>query len=320
MDGSAVAELLTRQHGLISRRQALSLGLDATAIKRQLRRREWFPVHPGVYVGHNGPLSWEQRAWAAVLACAPAVLSHQSALRAQLGPTRGVSEDVIHLSVDRGRRLSCPDGVRLHRTDHLATRAQWDLDPPRVRYDEAVLDLACAAGHDLDAIAVLADACGSRRTTANRLRVRLAHRARVRRRSWLDAVLHDLAQGTCSVLEHGYLHRVERAHALPTGIRQRAHRGPGGTRYSDVEYDALALVVELDGRLFHDSAAARNRDLVRDLQAAVERDSVTVRLGYDQVYADPCRTAASLARLMQRRGWTGRPGECTDCGGSGQPG
>lgn len=81
-----IAELLDRQDGAIARRQALAAGLEATAVKRLVRRREWVAVHPGVYVAHTGPLTWRQRAWSAVLACWPAVLDGRSALRAHEGP------------------------------------------------------------------------------------------------------------------------------------------------------------------------------------------------------------------------------------------
>ncbi|MEZ0579568.1 type IV toxin-antitoxin system AbiEi family antitoxin domain-containing protein [Nocardioides sp. MH1] len=69
-----VSAQLSLQDGVISRQQALAAGLAPHAIARLLRRREWAPVHPGVYVDHTGPLSWRQRAWAAVLACWPAAL------------------------------------------------------------------------------------------------------------------------------------------------------------------------------------------------------------------------------------------------------
>jgi predicted methyltransferase len=53
----------------------------------------------------------------------------------------------------------------------------------------------------------------------------------------------------------------------------------GPRRYRDVVYAEFEQVVELDGRLFHDSADARDADLDRDLDAAVERLG-TVRLGW----------------------------------------
>jgi hypothetical protein len=215
------AGLLDRQSGLFTRRQALVHGMTRVELARAVRRRELVRVHPRFYVGHNGPLCWLERAWAAVLWARPAGLCGTSALRAF--DQRDVNlrdEEPIHVVVARGRHLVAPPGVVLHRSAHVEQRVQPNLCPPRVRYEHTVLDLAESASDKLHAIAVLADACGSRRTTAARLAATLRDRPWARRRSWLAAVLDDVARGTCSVLEHGYLTRVERAHGLPTGNRQ----------------------------------------------------------------------------------------------------
>lgn len=50
------------------------------------------------------------------------------------------------------------------------------------------------------------------------------------RRAWLRDVLEDVALGTCSLLEHGYLTRVERPHGLPRCLRQVADDGGNGRR------------------------------------------------------------------------------------------
>lgn len=71
-------------------------------------------------------------------------------------------------------------------------------------------------------------------------------------------------------------------------------------------------MVELDGRLYHDTAAARDRDLERDLDAAIEAEH-TVRIGYGQVFDRACGTAAKIARLLQRRGWEGTAVGCPRC-------
>lgn len=147
---------------------------------------------------------------------------------------------------------------------------------------------------------MLANACQSLRTTARRLLQVLDARRRVHRRRWLRAILVDIADGTCSVLEHAYLNRVERAHGLPRATRQSRSTASVGVCYRDNEY-GQRLVVELDGRLFHDPASARNKDLERDLDAAVDGLS-TVRLSYRQVFDRPCRTASKLAQVMQRHG------------------
>lgn len=296
-------ELLDLQSGVISRRQALAAGLGAHDLRRLIRRREWATVHAGVYVNHTGPLTWEQRAWAAVLALAPAALSHRSALERHDGS--------IHVAVDRSRTVAAPPGVIRHYLSGFDERVQWQSSPPRVRIEHAVLMLASRAGNEADAIARLADAVQSRRTTASRLQEALAGHSRIPRRRFLAAVLGDVAAGACSVLEQGYLERVERAHGLPTAGRQLIASSRGRV-YRDVEYEDHALVLELDGRLFHDSAAARDRDLDRDLDAAVD-GRLTVRLGWGQVFGRPCETAPRIGLLLQQRGWDGDVVRCGDC-------
>ena len=179
-------------------------------------------------------------------------------------------------------------------------------------YEDAVLDLAAAAGSDLDAVGVLTRACGTRRTTADRLLTRLEEMSRIGRRAWLRSVLRDIADGTCSVLEHGYLMKVERAHGLPTGIRQQPGESRLGKMFRDVSYDEFGLIVELDGRACHDTTKARDRDLDRDLDAATEGRE-TVRLGYGQIFERPCATAGRVAAILQRCGWPGEPATCPNC-------
>ena len=164
---------------------------------------------------------------------------------------------------------------------------------------------------ELEAIGVLAGAAQSRRTTALRLAETLRSRERTPRGRWLAGVLEDVAAGACSVLEHGYLTRVERAHGLPRAERQVRVTATLGVTYRDAEYDDLVL--ELDGRLFHNTARQRDRDFDRDLDVAVD-GRTSVRLGYGQVFDRPCRTAERIALLLTQRGWTGTPVRCgPDC-------
>ena len=197
-----VEEILERQSGVISRRQALSTGMQQHDIRRLLRRNEWARVHHGVYVDYTGPLTWPQEAWAAVLYAAPAALCLGSALRAADGPGRSMRDEAvpIHVAIARQRAmLTEPEGVRIHHVAQFDERVLWNVGPPRLRYEDAALDVACAATSEPDAIAVLADCCQSRRTTARRLLHTLNSRLRVRRRRWLQDVLADIADGTCSV-------------------------------------------------------------------------------------------------------------------------
>ena len=300
-------DTLVEQSGVIARAQAQANGLSEADIRRLLRRREWVKVHPGVYVNHTGELTWLQRAWAGVLFAWPAALSHESALRAADGPGKH-KEAVIHVAVTRDRRIAPPPDVRIHRTTHLHSRTHWNLGPPRVRYEDAALDVAIASTSDLAALDVVASAVQGRRTTAARMHTRLDARMRTPRRAWLEGVLRDVATGACSVLEHGYLNRVERAHGLGDPRRQVFDRMGAGSVYRDVRYPC-GLVVELDGRLFHDTTEQRDRDLDRDLDAAAE-GSQTLRLSYGQVFDRACWTASRVGRVLRLHGWAGTPLPC----------
>ena len=302
-------ELLRQQSGVVTRRQALDAGLLKHDLERLQRRRELVAFHPGVYLDHTGEPTWLQRAWAAVLATSPSALSHQSALRAHEGPGRHDRDDeTIHVAVDRARHVRSPEGVVVHRLTGLEGRVLWNLGPPRQRYDDAILEVACEQRTDLKALAVLSAAVQSRRTTARRLLTNAEQRCRLPRRRFLTDVLRDVADGACSVLEHGYLTQVERGHGLATGRRQRPGISSRGPLYRDVEY-LTGQIVELDGRLFHDSTLQRDADMDRDLDAAVAGQA-TIRLSWGQVFDRPCWTAGRIGRVLHRQGWAGKPRRC----------
>jgi hypothetical protein len=169
-----------------------------------------------------------------------------------------------------------------------------------MRYEEAALDVALGTRGDLDAIGVVARAVQGRRTTADRMQAALAARARAPRRELLEQVLGDVASGSTSVLEQAYLDRVVRPHRLPVGRRQARAVASCGIVLRDV--DLRDVLVELDGRLFHDSAEQRDRDFERDLDAAVVGKG-TIRLTWGQVVQRPCSTAAKLSVVLSRAGW-----------------
>ncbi|MFT4124646.1 MAG: hypothetical protein QM662_00240 [Gordonia sp. (in: high G+C Gram-positive bacteria)] len=308
-DEALLADLIHRQCGVLAAWQVLGCGYSPADIRRTVRRREWATVVPGIYVTHTGPLTWDQRAWSAVLDAHPAALSHTSAL-----PRGGRSTlEAIHIVVDSRRRVTRRRGVVVHYSSRFADIVVADACPPRVRTDEAVLDLAGDAVTEIAAIAVLADAVQARTTTAARLLAASARRRRLRRRALIEGVLADIQGGTCSVLEHGYLTKVERAHGLPRPRRQ-APTTVGRRGLRDLDYPEWGVVIELDGRTHHDNARARDLDMERDLDAAVHADRVTLRLGWGQVFRRPCSTAEKIGRMLGKRGWQGEITSCPLCG------
>jgi hypothetical protein len=328
MDCVRMQRFLEQQSGLISRRQVLSLGGDDALIAKRIRRREWVRVHNGVFITHTGSLTWLQRAWAGLLFCSPAALSHQSALRAygvrttQVDRSSTINVDGsatidwpsdasvrIHVAVAASRRVVEPPGIRLHRVSDFGTAVRANPTPPRLNLEHSLLDVAASAHRETDAVALLADACQGRRTTPERLLQTLRARSRLARRKYLLAVLADVSTGAYSALEHRYLTRVERPHGLPTGQRQRRIRSGRTVAYRDVEYLGLATVIELDGNLGHVHMTDRWDDMTRDIASALSGDT-TLRLGWRHV-EDSCRTAVAVASLLTAKGWTGEPRPCS---------
>ncbi len=71
------------------------------------------------------------------------------------------------------------------------------------------------------------------------------------------------------------------------------------------------VIVELDGRLYHDGPAAQDADMERDLDAAVFASKRTLRQGWGQTVERACRTAGKVGRELNNHGW---PGTTTPCG------
>lgn len=261
---------------------------------------------------HTGEPTWLQRAWAAVLAVWPAALAGRSALRSEAGPGwRDHDESApIEVAVDASRTVVAPPGVVVRRVTGLPERVRWNLGPPRLRFEEAVIDVALGCSGVLATVEALAAGVRARHTTAQRLLEVLDARPRVAGRRLLRQLLVDLRDGSCSALEHGYLTLVERPHGLPAPDRQFAERDGDGRRiYRDAEWTAWDVTVELDGEAFHRRSRQHRRDLDRDLDLAAQA-RVWVRLGWGQVFDRPCRTAGKVARVLALRGWTGRPVAC----------
>jgi hypothetical protein len=310
-----IGKLIGRQAGVITCAQALAAGMTRHAVQARIGAGRWQRVHVGVYLTHSGPPARESLLWAAVLAVkSGAVLCHQTAAELH-GLVDGRNDGVVHLMVPRGRPAAPMKGVAIHYSRRAQTARHPALQPPRTRLEDTVLDLAEAEPTATGAVGWILTACASRRTTPDRLLRAMDGRLRMRRRTMLLAALGDARAGVASLLEHGYLHRVERPHGLPAGVRQRRTRTGGTWRYEDVRYEAYGVIVELDGRGSHPEGQ-RWRDVRRDNVSAAN-GLVTLRYTYADVMERPCQVADEIVRALRARGY---PGGGRRCGPSCAPG
>jgi hypothetical protein len=300
-------DLLHRQSGIISRRQAVSCRIAADAINNQLRTGRWQRLQTGVYATFTGTPSRDAELWAVVLrAGAGAALSHQTA--AEL---HGMADDrgrTIHVTVPATRHPAPIRGAIIH----LAGRLDWArhpvMTPPRTRVEDTVVDLTQAAASFDDAFGWLCRSVGRRLTTAARLQAALDARPKARWRADLTAALGDLGSGVTSGLELRYVRDVERGHGMPPARRQAKVVLGLRTRYVDNLYEDAGLAVELDGQVAH-SIEDRWADMHRD-NAHATAGLITLRYNWADVTLRPCLVAGQVGQVLRQRGTAVRLRRC----------
>ena len=302
----ALTLLADQQDGVVSREQALALGVGRAVLQRLCDQGAWTRLGRGVFWTRSGPPPWRATAWAGVLLGGD---------QARLGPEASghlwqlVAEpEVVDVLVPYGRGCSA-DGPWTFVRERPGVRTPRSVgQPPRLPAADTVLDLA-ARREDGEVVDLVTRAVAQRVTSVPGLRRALDDRSRHPARKLLLSLLADVDEGVESGLELRYLRDVERPHGLPRGTRNRYRNG---LRYrSDVGYDDFGLLVELDGRLGHDGVG-RFRDFRRDNAFAV-RELITLRYGWHDVVEWPCAVAGQVATVLQGRGWDGVPTRCPRC-------
>ncbi|MGN6201412.1 MAG: type IV toxin-antitoxin system AbiEi family antitoxin domain-containing protein, partial [Solirubrobacterales bacterium] len=123
-----VAQIASRQHGVVTAEQLREAGIDKSAVTRRVKAGRLHRIYRGVYaVGHRAP-SWHARWMGAVLASGDgAVLSHHSAaaLWKLLKPISGS----IHVSIPTTHGRKRHSGIHLHRCPSLSTSQEPSPSP-----------------------------------------------------------------------------------------------------------------------------------------------------------------------------------------------
>ena len=119
----------------------------------------------------------------------------------------------------------------------------------------------------------------------------------------VELALGYASGGALSVLEFRYVRGVERAHGLPTAVRQARVRQATGNRYLDNLYAEYRACVEIDGTAAHPEDE-QWRDKSRDRWNAAHEGIDTIRIGVPDLINQErqCRTAADVAKWLSGRG------------------
>lgn len=299
---TALLELFAFQAGAASRRQVLAFGISDRVVQRLLRDGTWRAVSPGVYA--DRPQTWLQLAWTGLLVGGSSAVLGLAAAAHLHGFVRAAPSQIAVFTGSRKHPNRSDPRFRFIRADRLGFG-----EPCRTRGAQTVLDLAAELGPD-ELAALLAEVLGRRLVAGREILRLLEATGRHRNRTLLREVLGDVSEGAQSPLEVRYLRDVERAHRLPRAIRQ-ARLGP---YRGDALYEEFGVLVELDGRAFHQGLAGAtdmDRDNFQQLQGVL-----TLRFGWRQVAGYPCSVARQVALALNSRGWPGTITLCRHCAGS----
>ncbi len=285
-----IADLAAGQHGVVARRQLLAAGVGTDAIDFRLRRHRLHLLYRAVYATGCGPVQREARWMAAVLAGGGgAALRRRSASALWDFHAGGVRIEVATPTQRRSR-----DGILFHhsklRPDELTEHDGIPVTTvPRTLFDLATVLRPRQLERALNEAEAL--------QLWNELSLLdLLHRYRGRPgAAAIRALLAARDQGatiTRSELELKFLEFLDSA-GLPSPETNVLIEG----LEVDCLWRAPRLAVELDGRDFHSTRAAFERDRERDriLQVAGWRP---VRVTWRQLHGSPQRLARDLQRLL----------------------
>lgn len=288
--------LADSQHGLVTRAQALELGLTPSALKHRVRSGRWRAVCRGVFRLSGAVDTSRQRALTAVLASGEgAVLSHRSA--AALYDLPGFSIEPLTVSVHRNGRRAFP-GLRLEESLALPTHHRAVVDRiPCTTVARTLFDL-CGDVHAGRAERAMDTALARRLVTIPKLwrvLIDLAERGRagtVLMRTLLEERREDYVPPE-SELEVRLI-ELARRHGLPEPERQ-VDLGDvdGWIGRVDFLFRGARIVVEVDGAEFHDGLVDRRSDAARDARLTAAGWYV-LRFRWDDVVNRPQAVAQSI--------------------------
>ncbi len=295
MDPVAFARLLgvdaivSGQHGVIRRDQALAAGLSRARIDDLVRRRVWRRVHPCVFHVGTAPMTTSARVHAAWLWAGDtaAVAGRAAAWWWGLAPPPGPITVIVP-----------PPARRTARPGVTVVRGQVhpkDLDVRNwVRVTTVArtcLDLARLGETDR-----LDSALRLRRTDTARLKASL-ERSRGRR----GQVLARLALDDVATNPWGFSERLLHRQLLDAGITGWTANPPirlrHGVRHPDVAFEDIRLAIEMDGRQFHGDARSFEADRERN-NDFVEAGWTVLHFTWKQLTEDGAVVIATIQRTI----------------------
>lgn len=292
---------MATQRGVISRVQALSLGMSPGKIGHEIETGRWTVLSKGVYATSGAAPSWERQLWAALLGHPDSLVAGRSAgfLHGFVGIRRSRPEILVSF---QGNARS--DLARVIRTRHFESVTSTRIGRfPVTSPAETVLTLSLRERPS--AIErIVDDALASRSLSISEFDPILERLARARQpglpslRRIVGERRDDAYQPPTSELER-LLYRILEKPGVPAFTAQLPISYPSMDATVDAYIPDWKLIAEGDGRRWHTRKEDFERDRKRD-NAAAAAGLVVVRFTYWMLKNDP---SGCLQTLIEAGRW-----------------
>jgi hypothetical protein len=291
---AAIARLAARQHGMVARVQLLGLGLSAKAIDYRVRTGRLWRVHHGVYAVGHPPVTPHARAMAAVLAGGrDAVLSHRPGGALWEIGLRWPAMMEVTAPIKRRR-----PGILIHESSTLTRRdITRHYGIPVTSLARTLLDLAEVL--DTPSLTRAVNEARLRRKSTLPDLAELLSRSPGRATRRLKPFVEHPTGPTRSEFEDAFLAFAAR-HGVPAPEMNQIVAG-----YEvDVLWREHKLIVELDGREFHENAFEEDRE--RDA-TLLDAGFPVLRITWQRLTNEEKREATRLQAILDQRSTTPGP-------------
>ncbi|HSZ46153.1 MAG TPA: hypothetical protein VK823_12495 [Streptosporangiaceae bacterium] len=297
----SAAFLKAMQHGVLSREQALAIGLSESGLRHRIRPGgPWRKLLPGVYLTSNGTATVQQMDTAAWLyACPDAFITGPAALR--FHEIRGPKATCIDVLAPTNRKVVSRGFVVIQRTRRLPQTWMQDGDVVYAPPHRAVADTVRGLTRLADARTVVASAVQLRRCTIDDLARELRDRCHGRD-AMLRLVLAEVADGIRSAPEGEARELITKA-GLPKPVYNPTLLWRGKfLAKPDAWWPEAGVALEVDSMAFH--------LLPSDWRQTMHRHSRMTAAGIRVLHISPYQLRTQpevVVQLIRDALTTGRP-------------
>lgn len=299
-----LADVAERQHGCLTRAQALEAGYSRSGISRRLSTREWERLLPGVYRIAGTERNLLQAVMAAVLwAGSGSFASHRTA--GYLMGLDGIDPGPIEVSAPRRMKSPSTDLI-FHKVGPSEANERGVIEGiPVTAAARTLIDLAMFLDEN-QLTACLESALRGRLVSVARMRWELRqdralNQPGIAKLRKILASMSPETPSTGSVLEVE-AERLFRSGRLPMPHRQfNVVEGGKFLARVDFAYPALKIAIEIDGFAYHSSPSDFQRDRER-LNALLANGWIVIHVTNEHLKRKRLEIIAEIRRVLRLRG------------------